>query len=139
MSPLEQAESFQLDVSASAWYDVWHTHLDWEGEGNSSVSARAPYLQALFAIFEKAIDQTKGWETPSNVWVLFVPGNSEDDSLYVHTPNPNGGSSFPYSFKGVSWGVEAPPAIRPFLKPAYEVGVSHYNGTMYWVREQNAA
>jgi hypothetical protein len=139
MGPLDQAESFQLDVSAAAWYDLWHTHLDWKGEGNASDSARALYLQALFSIFEKAISQTRNWETPSNIWVLFVPEHSEEDSLYVHTPNPNRGSSFPYGFEGVSWGVEAPPAIRPFLNAAYEVGVSHYDGTMYWVREQNAA
>jgi hypothetical protein len=138
MNPLDVADRFQLDVSASAWYDLWHTHIDGEGMGNSSAAARALYLQALFSIFEKAIDQTRNWENPSNIWVLFVPENSEDDSLYVHTPNPNKGSSFPYPFEGVTWGVEPPLAIRPFLKAAYEVGDSHYNGTMFWVRERNA-
>jgi hypothetical protein len=139
MTPLDQAEQFQLDVSVSPWYDLWHTHVDWDGNGNSSTKARSLYLQALFRMFERAVEQTRSWRMPSNVWVLFVPQNSEDDALYVHTPNPNKGSSFPYPFEGVSWGVEPPPALRPFLKPKYEVGVSDYNGTMFWVRERNAA
>ena len=139
MSPLEQAEKFQLDVSASAWYDLWHMHVDWEGKGSSSPEARTLYLQALFKVFEKALAQTRCWETPSNVWILFVPENSEDDALYVHTPNPNKNSPFPYPFEDVSWGIEAPLEVKPFLKSAYEVGVSNYNGPMFWVRERNAA
>lgn len=136
MDPLEQASKFQLDVSESSWYDLWHTHVDLEGKGNRSRELRARYLEALFCMFERAIFQTRNWEKPSNVWLLFVPEESEDDSLYVHTPNPNRNSSFPYPFDGVQWGVEPPEEIKPFLKESYEIGVSDYNGKMFWIRER---
>lgn len=138
MIAFEQAQNFELDLSPSSWYDLWHTHVDWEGEGNFSVENRAIYLYALFTMFEKALEQTKCWEKPSNVWVLVVPENAEEDALYIHTPNPNKKSEFPYSFKGVAWSAQPPEFLRPFLKATYEVGVSEYNGTMYWIRQHVA-
>jgi hypothetical protein len=138
MSPLEQVQSFKLDLSPSTWFDLWHTHVDWNGEGNASIESRKEYLSALFSMFEKALSQTREWEKPSNVWLLVVPENAEDDSLYVHTENPNKNTDFPYSFEGVVWDIDAPQLLQPFLKSNYEVGVSEYNGTMYWVRERAA-
>lgn len=135
---LEAAEKFELNVTASSWYDLWHTHLDWEGEGNTSPEVRAKYLGALFVMFERALLQAKNLALPSNIWVLFVPSNSEDDSLYVHTPNPNANSPFPYPFEGVRWGVAPPQELQPFVGERLEVGISEYNGVMYWVRERNA-
>ncbi len=138
VTDLEQANRFELDGSEISWYDLWHTHVDWNGEGNVSSEVRASALRALFAMFERALAQTRTWAKPANVWVLFVPGNSGDDSLYVHTANPNGNTPFPYPFEGVSWGVAAPPELQPFVREEHEVGVSKYNETMFWVRERNA-
>ena len=135
---LEHADQFQLDGSEASWYDLWHTHVDSVDDGNGSNEARALALSALFTMFERAISQTKKWTKPANVWVLFVPGNSEDDALYVHTANPNGKVPFPYAFEGVKWGVASPPELQPFIGEEYEVGISDYNGTMFWVRERNA-
>ena len=84
----EQANRFELDGSEASSYDLWHTHVDWDGDGNDSSVARALALRALFIMFERALAQTKTWTKPANVWVLFVPGNAKDDSLYVHTSNP---------------------------------------------------
>lgn len=129
---------FTLDTSASSWYDLWHTHVDWEGEGNGNSKLLREQLVRLFSIFESVIAQASGWEKPSNVWLLFVPEHSEDNAVYVHTPNPNG-TVFPYAFEGVRWGVDAPAEIREFLRPEYEVGSSSYNCEMFWVRMRDAA
>jgi hypothetical protein len=136
---LEQANHFELDGSEASWYDLWHTHVDWDGDGNDSSETRAAALRALFIMFERAISQTKTWTKPANVWVLFVPSNAEADSLYVHTPNPNGNTPFPYHFEGVEWGVAPPAELQPFIGVTHEVGVSEYNETMFWVRERNAS
>ena len=129
--------SFELSSDPSAWYDLWHTHVDWDGVGDADVSARQRFIATLFALFERAVDQTSQWDRPSNVWVLFHPNSSADDALYVHTQNPNS-TPFPYEFKGVSWGVEPHPLLRPFIEPEYEVGLSDYAGGMYWVRMRHA-
>lgn len=89
-------------------------------------------------MFERGLMQTKTWTKPANVWLPFVPGNAKDDSLYVHTSNPNGNTPFPYPFEGVRWGVAPSAELQPFVGAAYEVGVSEWNGTMFWVRERNA-
>jgi hypothetical protein len=135
---IEQAKHFVLDGSEASWYDLWHTHVDWDGVGNDSKETRAIALRALFVMFDRALSQTKAWTKPANVWVLFVPGNAEDDALYVHTANPNGSTPFPYPFEGVEWGVAPPADLQPFIATTHEVGVSNYNQTMFWVRERNA-
>jgi hypothetical protein len=133
----EQTDSVELKTSPDAWYDLWHTHVDWDGLGNSDAEFRKQSLAKLFRLFESLLEQAQRLPGPSNVWLLYVPGNSEDDSVYVHTPNPNG-TPFPYEFEGVSWGVQPPQALAQFLRPEHEVGSSTYNGEMFWVRVRNA-
>ncbi len=39
------AQSFRLP--ASDWYNLWHTHVDWDGEGNRDPEVRRACLMAL--------------------------------------------------------------------------------------------
>lgn len=137
MSHSEDPGGLTLDTSPAAWYDLWHTHVDWDGRGNTDPEYRAASIATLFRILESPVAQSRDLHCPSNVWLLYVPGTAEDDSIYVHTPNPNG-TPFPYAFAGVSWGVKAPDALGPRLKPDFEVGFSSYREPIYWVRMRRA-
>lgn len=134
---VDDADDIELNTSESAWYDLWHTHVDWDGRGNVDKASREHSVAKLFRTFEAALSQAQRLSGPSNVWLLFVPENSEEDSVYVHTPNPNG-TAFPYQFEGVSWDVEAPQELLAHLRPEFEVGFSSYGGATYWVRVRKA-
>ncbi len=135
MDILKKAKAFEIDTSEDSWYDLWHTHLDHDGIGNESPATREQYLSALFIMFEKINSQAKTWSLEHNIWVLIDPNNSCDDSLYIHTPNPNKNVEFPYSFEGVSWGQKPPDLISHFINENLEVGISNYNDILYWIRE----
>ncbi len=139
MNALTEAKKFRIDKSENSWYDLWHTHLDFEGEGNESPEKRNSFIEALFVLFASVTEQAKNWHLPSNIWVLIDPNDSGDDSLYIHTPNPNKNKSsqFPYAFEDVQWGINPPSIISNYIKEIYEVGSSDYNGTLYWVRLKN--
>ena len=96
--------------------------------------ARRAHLDALFTAFRRALAQAANAKTVVQVFVSIAPDReSEQDALYVHTPNPNG-SPFPHAFEDVRWGVEPPPVIRPFVQDEpWEIGALTDQGTGWWV------
>ena len=121
-------------------YDLWHTHVDWKGEGNRSPEARQVFLRALFQLFERTETFVGGWNRPAQVWLVIHKGDSGQDAVFVHTPNAHR-NNFPYLFDGVSWKVDLPAWLREFVDPQrHEAGRLDYEGAVsYWVRPRNAA
>ena len=36
-----------------SWFDLWHTHVDWDGKGNRDWATRKKYLKLLRGTFDK--------------------------------------------------------------------------------------
>ena len=72
-------------LDESDWFDFWHTHVDWKGDGNQSVEARRLFLQALFRVFEKIELVVTDWKKPAQVWVIIEEKDSSQDAVYLHT------------------------------------------------------
>lgn len=101
----ERASTFGLDLDSGRTYDLWHKHFDWHGHSRRGVRHRAEHLAALFVAFKRALVETSASSVPAQVFVSLAPAcHSEQDALYVHTPNPNG-TPFPHSFNGVRWDI----------------------------------
>jgi hypothetical protein len=130
-----QLEDFKLDTSEDAYYNLWHTHVDWHGEGNNNSNKRDEFLSVLFAMFSSALSQRDWLKKPCNIWLLIDISNSANDSLYIHTPNPH--TEFPYSFEEVQWNVETPKLIIKYVKDTYEIGISKSNANLLWIREKD--
>jgi hypothetical protein len=134
------AESFVLDVGEDEWYDLWHTHVDWDGIGNESLEARRLHLKALFTVFERIQTQVRNYPHPYQTWVVVDEADSSQDAVYFHTKNPNT-DNFPIDFSFVDWNVVCPQMLVEFVDSnRYEVGWSEYEGVVsYYVRRRPKA
>lgn len=116
------------------WFDLWHTHVDWRGEGNPRPDIRRECIRALFTAWAQVEAMAARRVGPWQSWLVFNAADSGQDAVYLHTPNPNR-DNFPYPFAGVTWGSAPPPWLVEFLTPAMKVGQSEFEGaTLYWVR-----
>jgi hypothetical protein len=122
-------------LAGANWFDLWHTHVDWRGEGNAGPQERQPFLRALFALWAEVETVARDLTCPWQSWLVIDAGDSSQDAVYLHTPNPNR-DNFPYPFAGVVWGVEPPDWLAELLTgTGAEVGRSDHEGAeLFWVR-----
>jgi hypothetical protein len=116
------------------WFDLWHTHVDWRGEGNEQPEVRRQCARALFGALKRVAalvaSQSGQWQS----WLVFDVEDAGQDAVYLHTPNPNR-DNFLYRFEGVTWGAIPPTWLAEFVTDEMEVGRSVYDGTeLYWIR-----
>ena len=80
-----------LDFSGGqkSWFDLWHTHVDWKGQGNDSWEARLPYLKELVRVFNELKSKLKQYPKDYQLWMLIDEQDSGEDAVYIHSPNPN--------------------------------------------------
>lgn len=90
----------KIDFSGGkdSWFDFWHTHADWDGEGNKNWSIRENYLNELLKIFNFFCEQMEAYPFPYQVWIEIYEKDSSDDAVYIHTKNPNS-DNFPLRVK----------------------------------------
>jgi hypothetical protein len=129
------AAKFSLDLSDSSWFDLWHHHFDLtDHHSRRGPRHRLQHLRALFTAFERALSQAACADRPVQVFISIAPENeSEQDALYVHTPNPNG-TPFPYTFDDVGWTAPAPALLRPFVADKeWDVGARIWEEQVWWM------
>ncbi len=53
--------NFDLNPSGEpdSWFDFWHMHVDWKGQGNRSWKARKSYLNELVRLFHELKNELK--------------------------------------------------------------------------------
>lgn len=120
------------------WFDLWHTHPDWHGDGNRSWKHRRRHLEAGFTMFRRVVEQLRDWPVPHQVWLVIDAVDSAQDAVYVHTPNPNA-DNFPYPFDHVRWDAEVPERLKPFVTESeWQFGRSDDRWTHFWVRPRSA-
>lgn len=133
------ADSFSLDLSDESWFELMHWHPDIYGTGNASQDARGICTSLAKQYLTTAMSALRRWNKASQCWCLLDPADSGQDSVYVHTKNPNR-SNFPYEFEEVTWGVLAPSWVTAVFSPAeYVIGVSSKEPELlYWVVEKKS-
>jgi hypothetical protein len=80
-----------LDFSGgkNSWFDFWHTHIDWDGEGNKSWNVRKEFLEKLLTEFGNVKSELKKYPNEYQTWILIDENDSGQDAIYIHTKNPN--------------------------------------------------
>jgi hypothetical protein len=115
-----EAAGFRIDVDG--WFDLWHTHPDWRGDGNRSGRDRRRHLAAGFTIFRNLLRQARESGRPMQVFFAIEALDSAQDAVYVHTPNPNR-DNFPVRLERFTWDVPPPVILREFLtEPGWQLG-----------------
>ena len=56
--PLKNSDWSELNFTDAeqAWFDLWHTHFDWDGYGNTSFKARKPHLDQLIKHLDSLLE-----------------------------------------------------------------------------------
>jgi hypothetical protein len=140
-SELEQlqmsANAFELVLSNESWFELMHWHPDFYGTGNTNPNARDVCVLLAKQYLTTAMRALRGWTKESQCWCLIDAMDSAQDSIYVHTRNPNR-DNFPYAFEDVAWHVSAPLWIaEAFLSDEYVIGVSgNAPELLYWIVEK---
>lgn len=132
------SDAFSLELRTDTWFELMHWHPDIYGTGNAGAEARSACLAIARQYLDKALAELFVWGKPSQCWFLAEENDSEEDALYIHTPNPNR-PNFPYLFEGVEWRVPAPLWLAShFPESDFVHGQSQFNGaTLYWVVPSN--
>lgn len=96
-----------LDFSggSNSWFDGWHTHVDWEGEGNQDWESRKKFIDELVDFYYELQAKLRDYPNPYQLYIWILESDSAEDAIYIHTPNPNE-DNFPISIVNVA-GVEA--------------------------------
>lgn len=88
-------EAHRFETDPAAWWDLWHTHVDWRGRGNGSWSCRLDYLHLLAAWYAKISAWGAATKRPFQSWIALHEEDAGQDAVYLHTPNPHG-TPFPW-------------------------------------------
>jgi hypothetical protein len=124
----------RLDLTS--WFDYWHTHVDWNGRGNSraeNIPEIAAVTIRLLRYFEM---HAKARSEPLQLWATLC-GNTMDNAVYAHSPNPNG-TPYPHHFPETTWDVAVPDWVSAAVPgTTHQVGTTSYDGEVgYFVRQR---
>ena len=82
---------YNLDFSGdeNSWFDLWHTHIDWNGKGYESPESRKAYLYKLLSTFIEFKSELRNYPHEFQIWIIINEEDSSEDGIYIHTKNPN--------------------------------------------------
>ncbi|MBF7073581.1 hypothetical protein ISG33_09265 [Glaciecola sp. MH2013] len=97
-------DSFER-LDTNEWFDLWHTHPDWDGKGNARPEnrQRCDELTYDMLMLAESITAHRGNEVQC---FALVKEDTMDNSVYIHSENPND-SEFPFQYDGVVWGYSS--------------------------------
>lgn len=132
-------DAARFEEHLTGWYDLMHWHVDWDGMGNLSWRSRQAHLAALFATYERLLEQLDDWSEPHQCWVYIDPADSSYDAVYLHTRNPNR-DNFPLGFEDVEWDVVVPERLWKFVNyDSLQFGRIEVDGTGFIIRRRSPA
>ena len=95
----KRANTFR--VPNSPWFSLWHYHVDWYGWSTISGRSKRQHEEALMILLENVANQMEGSKIPYQVWAQIYSIESENNAVFIHTPNPT--IKFPIPFVDVVW------------------------------------
>lgn len=128
--------NFDIDLSEESWYNLLHTHLDWEGITNFSLKHRKIHIQYYIEILNKIERITTGSKRRFQTWILLYGNEGFYDSIYFHTENPY--TDFPYKLDNINWNAEMPEMLSNVLDLSrFSIGrLEHEDGYSYIIQKK---
>jgi hypothetical protein len=126
-------EADRTPPDLNSWFDMWHSHVDWEGDGNLSRIHRQIQLWAVFRTLRKFQNLTRYNKSKYQIFAYVHENEPENDAVYIHTENPNN-SAFPCDLTVASWLTEIPFWLSRHISiDNYNVGLNEYEGEKYYL------
>ncbi|MCZ8023026.1 MAG: hypothetical protein O9294_14775 [Cytophagales bacterium] len=92
-----QMEELNFTGGEDNWFDMWHAHVDWDGEGNKNWETRKEYVDRLVTLYNELKNGLTSYPKQYQLWIWILENDSSQDAVYIHTPNPN--NNFPITLK----------------------------------------
>ena len=107
---LKKSRTFEVDLPNKEWCDLHHEHFDLDGKGNEGRLQRVRHLNAHLRALRRARMELLAQSTPFQLFAYIDLAASENDAVYVHTPNPNG-TAFPAELNFGDGEAHPPPIL----------------------------
>lgn len=122
LQELENVQTSYITLDKDAWFDFWHTHLDFEGIGNIRLKFRREHVKAHLNFYKSLLVQMDSIKKTYQSWVYIHMDDAGQDAVYIHTPNPNS-DNFPYENDDIDWGCSVPEFLNDLVDlNTYRVG-----------------
>ncbi|WP_444918326.1 hypothetical protein [Microbulbifer sp. JMSA003] len=108
-------------LDPNEWFDLWHTHPDWDGKGSSRPENRPRCDELTYRMLKLAESITEHRGNDVQCFAL-VKEDTMENSIYIHSDNPNG-SEFPFQYEGVIWGYSKSRLGQVVDPESHEVGL----------------
>jgi hypothetical protein len=116
----------------SGWFDLWHTHIDWDSRANRFPSTRALVARMAYELLGVAERHFASRQEPVQLFALIDHHDTGNSAVFAHTPNPNG-TAYPCELL-VEWGTQAPPILADVVdRTRYDIGIGKEDGK-YFIR-----
>lgn len=116
------AEHSKLDFGKASWFNLWHIHLDFKGNGNRSIKLRRAYIKAHLTLYKGLAVKLEASEMSFQSWVSVDIADAGSDAIYIHTPNPIE-DNFPLMLENIDWEADVPFYFRDLINfKEFEVG-----------------
>ena len=121
------------------WFDMWHTHVDWDGDGSTSRIYRQAQLRTLFRLFRRIRAVAKSKRMSVQVFALVTESEPGQDAVFIHSANPNG-TPYPYLPPALCWLDSLPSWLAPHVAlERYQVGLQLFNGKKsYFIQRRDS-
>lgn len=129
-------EEYEIDISEKSWYNLWHTHLDWDGITTYSKKQRARHLKYYMMLLDKIERDTQEIKRSFQTWIFINENDGGMDAIYLHTENPY--TAFPYYLDKMEMNTELPDFIKTTIDlNKYNIGrITSDDGHLYFVQKK---
>jgi hypothetical protein len=107
---LKKSRTFVVDLPTKKWCDLHHQHFDWAGKGNEGRIQRVRHLNAHLRALRRARLELQAQAKPFQLFAYIDLAASENDAVYIHTPNPNK-TPFPAELSCLDEEAQPPPIL----------------------------
>jgi hypothetical protein len=130
-------ETNRRPPNLNSWFDMWHHHIDWNGDGKLSALHHQFHLWAIFRTLRRYENLVQSRREPCQVFAYVNEQSPENDAVYIHTANPNG-TTFPMEPEVKEWLKQLPFWLSRHISLInYRVGVNTYEGEKYYFVQRN--
>ena len=132
-------EHNHLDFGQQAWFDLWHTHLDFFGLGNTSLKVRRAHIKAQLTLYENLIDKLQQLNQPYQTWIEINELEAGQDAVYIHTKNPNS-DNFPLIINELKWNQSLPHFLEDLIDlNRFHVGQYKEDDSTFYIIQSKGA
>ena len=87
-------EHLDLSGGKDSWFDMWHTHADWDGSGNKDWKLRKQFIDELVDFYHDLKLKMKDFPLDFQLFIWILEEDSSQDAVYINSQNPKN-NNFP--------------------------------------------